>query len=102
MADHGATNHITPNNRMLYNVRPPSPENATVYIGDGTPLAVGYVGILGLGFHSNEHVHVTLDSVAYVRAMSVNLLLLHTVQANQKITLDATGIHLFASNFSEG
>ena len=49
---------------------------------------------LGPGFHSNESVRVTLESVSHVPAMSVHFLSRHTVHANQKITLDATDVHL--------
>ena len=41
---------MTYNSDCLYNRRPPSPENAQVYIGDGTVLTVEYVGSLELVF----------------------------------------------------
>ena len=50
IVDNGAAKHMTPHNYMLYNLGPPSPENATVYIGDGIPLAVEYVESLDLVF----------------------------------------------------
>ena len=59
---------------------------------EGTPLVVEYVGSLDLAFHSDEDVRVTLESC--VPAMSVNLLSLHTVQDNQTIAFNATGVHL--------
>lgn len=40
MADNGAANNMTSCNPLLYNLRPPSPENTIVYSGNGTPLAV--------------------------------------------------------------
>ena len=61
---------------------------------DGTPLVVEYVGSLDLVFHSDEDVRVTLESVSYVPTMSINLLSLHTVQDNQTIAFNATGVHL--------
>ena len=74
--------------------RSSSPENAMAYIGDDTPLVVEYVGNLDLVFHSGKDVRVTLESVSYVPAMSVNSLSLNTVQANQNITFDVTGVPL--------
>lgn len=47
---------------------------------------------MDLDFHCNEDVHVALESESYVPANSANLLTLHTVQANQIITVDATGV----------
>ena len=44
--------------------------------------------------HSNKDVGVTLESVSYSLAMSVDLMSMHTVQQNQNITLDATGVLL--------
>ena len=67
---------------------------------DGIPLVVEFLGSLDLVFHSNEDVRVTLESVSYVPTMSVNLLSLHTVQVNQKIALDATGVHLLGGRLT--
>ena len=54
ITDNGATSHMTPNNYMPYNLRLLSPEKATLYTGDGTPLAVVYVGIVDLLVHSKK------------------------------------------------
>lgn len=78
----GATNHMTSTKHGLYNLRPPSPMNAIFYDGDGIPLAAEYVGSLNLTFHGKQDALVTLESVSFVTAMPVNLLSLHTVQAN--------------------
>ena len=91
---------MTPNNHCLYNLRPPSPENATVYIGDVTPPAVEYIGSLGLVFDNNHDERVTLESVPFGPAMSVNLLSLQAVQANQKVTLIAIGVHLLGGRLT--
>ena len=57
---------MTYNSNCLYNRRPPSPENAQVYVGDGTVLTVEYVGSLDLIFHSAQDARVTLGSVSFI------------------------------------
>ena len=67
VADNGASQHMTFNPDYLYNRRTPSPENAQVYIGDGTMLQVEFVGSVNLTFHSSgQDVRVTLESVFFL------------------------------------
>ena len=85
---------MTPNPDHMYNKRLPSPENAILFIGDGTELVVEYVGSVDFIFHSTEDVRVTLESVLFIPSLKINLLSLHTIQAKEAITLDAAGTHL--------
>ena len=85
---------MTPNPDHMYNKRLPSPENAIIFIGDGTELVVEYVGSVDFIFHSTEDVRVTLESVLFIPSLKINLLSLHTIQAKEAITLDAAGTHL--------
>ncbi|CAN0458548.1 unnamed protein product, partial [Laminaria digitata] len=95
VADNGASQHMTFNPDYLYNRRPPFPENAQVYIGDGTMLQVEYVGSLNLTFHSaGQDIRVTVESVSFLLQLKVNLLSLHTIQAKELVTLDRHGTHL--------
>ena len=61
IADSGATTHTASNPKSWYNLRPPSLENAKVYIEDGTELQVRYVGSFDLIFHSAQDVPVTIE-----------------------------------------
>ncbi|CAN0545759.1 unnamed protein product, partial [Laminaria digitata] len=71
---------------------PPSPENAQVYIGDGTMLQVEYVGSVNLIFHSKgQDVRVTLKSVSFLPQLRVDLLSLYTIQAKEPVFLDSQG-----------
>ena len=54
IADHGTSRHTSYNSDCLYNLRPPSPENVMVYIGNGTELVVEYVEKFDLIFHSTQ------------------------------------------------
>ncbi|CAN0566656.1 unnamed protein product, partial [Laminaria digitata] len=92
VADNGASQHMTFNSDYMYNRRPASPENAQVYIGDGTMLQVEFVGSLDLTFYSaGQDVPVTLESVSFLPKLQVNLLSLHTIQAKEPVSLDSQG-----------
>ncbi|CAN0426840.1 unnamed protein product, partial [Laminaria digitata] len=92
IADNGASQHMTYNPEYLYNRRSPSPENAQVYIGDGTILQVEYVGSVDLTFHSSgQDVRETLESVSFLPQLRVNLLSLHTIQVKEPVSLDSRG-----------
>ena len=85
---------MTHNPYHMYNKRPPSPENAIIFIGYGTELVVEYVGSVDLVFNSTEDVRVSLESVLFIPSLKVKLLSLHTIQAKEPITLDATGAQI--------
>ena len=83
------------NHNDLYNRRPPTPEDAEVYIGDGTRLTVEYVDSLDITFHSpTGDVQVTLESVSLLPQLKVHLLSIHTIQAKEPIFLGSKGTHL--------
>ena len=44
-------------------------------------------------FNIKQDVRLTVESVSYILATSVNLLSLHTVQGSQAVTLDAKLFH---------
>ncbi|CAN0339399.1 unnamed protein product, partial [Laminaria digitata] len=98
IADSGTSQHITYIPDCMYNLHPPSPENAQVYIGDGAVLAVEYVGTLDLIFDRAKNVRVTLESVAFFPGLKVNLLSLHTIQAREPVALDCQGTHLMGGH----
>ena len=88
------------NPKSLYNLRPPSPENANVYIGDGIEFQVRFVGTLDLIFLSAQDVPVTVESVSFLPELKVTLLFLHAIQARQSVTLDGTGAHLMVGRLT--
>ena len=100
IADNGAITHMAPSPDHLYNKRPPSPEKAKIFIGDGTERTdsrerrLEYVGAVDLIFHSTEDARVTLENVYFIPSFKINLLSPHTSQAKEAITPDATGAHL--------
>ena len=65
---------MTPSPECMYDCAPPDPLNDQVTIGNGTCLDIACFGKLDLTFESPRGVFdVTLDNVAYVPDLSVNL-----------------------------
>ena len=66
IADSGASCHMTPDRRRMYNARPPPPGRETITIGYRRRIKVEYIGNMDVIFHWKSDQRITLIDVAYV------------------------------------
>ena len=94
IGDSGATTHMTRNDDLMYDTKPPSPQRSRIILGDGSIKKVQFVGEIDLVFHSRTDYQVTLHDVSFVPDLGFNLFSFHVVQEKHEIVLNKTGAHL--------
>ena len=95
VSDHGATNRITNDPRILYDGLAIPPGEKKVLIGNGRAMRVLGVGSLNSIMHFRIDFHVKLSEVYVTEGIVINLFSLHDAQTRQKISLGKDDAHLF-------
>ena len=78
----------------LHDCVPPPVDNDRVILGGLAMLPIACYGELDLVLHSIEDVVVTLNNVAHVPGMGLNLFSLHAVGKQQAVVINLSLIHI--------
>ena len=80
---------------IVYNKRPPTPDEKVLIIGDGKKkMVVEFFGCVDLVRHCAEDVAVTLRDVAYGPGVPFDLCSSNVIQEEHVINLDHNGAHM--------
>ena len=83
----------------LHDCVPPPVDNDRVILGGLAMLPIACYGELDLVLHSIEDVVVTLNNVAHVPGMGLNLFSLHAVGKQQAVVINPVGVHATPGQF---
>ena len=100
IGDRGASCHMTNFASIMYNVRPPSPDQREVTASNVTRQRVEYVGNIDVVFHGKSDEQITFCDVSYVPGLRFNIFSLHKAQQTHAIILDAIRAPIMGTNIT--
>ena len=98
LGDTGAVIHGVSSRDCVYNRWPPRPWEQYLMLGHGKCMLVGFYGDLGLDFHGEQDVRVTLTNAAVVPGLAFDIMSLNRMRERHEIILNRAGASISSND----